>query len=106
MALKMRQSLAELEQEFRDEMQLDRTRREQLRKQAVARSRYRTRQRRQKRSSMRFWLLVFTLILTAVGVTFGMFAALRALLASPRARVGASPQSPRAGRNMSSARPA
>ncbi len=81
MALKMRQSLAELEEEFREEMALDRHRAEHLRKQAVARSRQRTRVRRRKRSSMRFWMLVLSLILTAVVVTVGMFAALNALLA-------------------------
>ncbi len=80
MALKMRQSLAELEEEFREEMALDRHRAERLRRQAVARSRKRHRERRQKRSSIRFWLLVFTLILTAVGVTVGMFEALYVLL--------------------------
>ncbi len=80
MALKMRQSLAELEEEFREEMALDRHRAEHLRRAAVARSRKRHRERRQKRSSIRFWLLVFTLILTAVGVTVGMFEALYVLL--------------------------
>ncbi len=81
MALKMRQSLAELEEEFRDQMELDRSRAERLRKQAVKRSRQRTRVREQKRSSMRFWLLVLSLIITAVGVTMAMFATLNALLA-------------------------
>jgi hypothetical protein len=37
--------------------------------------------REQKRSSMRFWLLVLSLIVTAVAVTFAMFATLNALLA-------------------------
>ena len=81
MALKMRQSLAELEEEFRDQMELDRSRAERLRKAAVKRSRQRTRVREQKRSSMRFWLLVLSLIVTAVAVTMVMFATLNALLA-------------------------
>ncbi len=81
MALKMRQSLAELEEEFRDQMELDRSRAEGLRKAAVKRSRQRTRVREQKRSSMRFWLLVLSLIVTAVAVTMVMFATLNALLA-------------------------
>jgi cell division septal protein FtsQ len=80
MALKMRQSLAEFEREFHEEMQLDRRRAHQLRKQAVARSRKRHREKEQKRSSVRFWMLVLTLVLTALAVTVGMFETLYALL--------------------------
>jgi cytoskeletal protein RodZ len=80
MAMKMRQSLAQLEQEFRHEMQLDRSRRESLRRTAAMRSRKRTRQREMKRSSMRFWLLVLSLIGTAVIVTIAMFETLYYLL--------------------------
>ena len=54
MAMKMRQSLAQLEQEFRHETQLDRNRQESLRRQAVRRSRRRTHVREQKRSSLRY----------------------------------------------------
>jgi membrane glycosyltransferase len=81
MAMKMRQSLAQLEQDFRHEAQLDRTRRESLRKQAVRRSRKRTHAREQKRSSLRYWMLVLSLILTAVLVTAAMFETLYLLLA-------------------------
>jgi membrane glycosyltransferase len=80
MAMKMRQSLAQLEQEFREEMQLDRARRENLRRKAVVRSRTRSREREKKRSSMRFWMLVFSLIATAVIVTIAMFETLYYLL--------------------------
>jgi membrane glycosyltransferase len=80
MAMKMRQSLAQLEQEFRHEAQLDRTRRESLRRNAVLRSRKRTHEREKKRSSMRFWLLVLSLIATAVIVTVAMFETLYYLL--------------------------
>jgi hypothetical protein len=80
MAMKMRQSLAQLEQEFRHEMQLDRSRRESLRKRAVLRSRTRTHAREKKRSSLRFWLLVLSLIATAVLVTIAMFESLYYLL--------------------------
>ena len=80
MAMKMRQSLAQLEQQFRHEAQLDRSRRERLRHQAVRRSRKRTHARRLKRSSMRYWLLVLTLIATAVIVTVAMFETLYLLL--------------------------
>ncbi len=80
MAMKMRQSLAQLEQEFRHEVQLDRSRRESLRRRAVVRSRKRTHQREVKRSSIRFWVLVFSLIATAVIVTVAMFETLYYLL--------------------------
>lgn len=80
MAMKMRQSLAQLEQEFRHETQLDRSRRETLRRQAVRRSRLRTHARRQKRSSLRYWVLIFSLIATALIVTVAMFETLYLLL--------------------------
>jgi anti-sigma-K factor RskA len=79
-AMKMRQSLAQLEQEFLHELELDRGRRESLRRRAVLRSRKRTREREQKRSSVRFWLLVLSLIATAAIVTVAMFATLYYLL--------------------------
>jgi hypothetical protein len=81
MAMKMRQSLAQLEQEFRHETQLDRSRRETLRRHAVRRSRVRGHERELKRSSMRYWLLVLSLIATAVIVTIAMFETLYYLLA-------------------------
>jgi hypothetical protein len=80
MAMKMRQSLAELEQEFRHEVQLDRSRSQQLRRRATSRSRKRWRERERKRSSMRYWLLVLSLIGTAVVVTIAMFETLYYLL--------------------------
>jgi hypothetical protein len=80
MAMKMRQSLAQLEQEFRHETQLDRSRRETLRRHAVRRSRKRTHERRRKAGSMRYWLLIFSLIATAVIVTAAMFETLYLLL--------------------------
>ena len=80
MAMKMRQSLAQLEQEFRHETQLDRRRRETLQRRAVARTRTRRRQRAQRRSSMRFWVLVLSLVATAVIVTVAMFETLYYLL--------------------------
>ncbi len=80
MAMKMRQSLAELEQEFRHETQLDRSRSQLQQRRAVSRSRKRWRQRERKRSSVRFWVLVTTLIGTAVLVTIAMFETLYYLL--------------------------
>ncbi|MBV8954657.1 MAG: hypothetical protein JO153_17815 [Solirubrobacterales bacterium] len=80
MAMKMRQSLAQLEQEFRHEARRDRSRRESLRRRAVSRSRKRTYERERKRSSVRFWLLVLSLVATAVIVTVAMFETLYRLL--------------------------
>ncbi len=80
MAMKMRQSLAQLEQEFRHEMQRDRSRRDHLRRRAIIRSRKRTVLREKKRSSMRFWVLVASLVATAVIVTVAMFETLYYLL--------------------------
>jgi anti-sigma-K factor RskA len=80
MAMKMRQSLAQLEREFREEAELDRDRRERLHRQAVHRSRKRTVARRRKRSSMRYWLLIVSLMATAVIVTVAMFESLYLLL--------------------------
>jgi cytoskeletal protein RodZ len=80
MAMKMRQSLAQLEQEFRHETQLDRSRRESLRQRAALRSRKRSVAREKKRSSLRYWLLVLSLIATAVIVTIAMFESLYYLL--------------------------
>jgi len=80
MAMKMRQSLAQLEQEFRHETQLDRNRRERLRRHAVRRSRRRTHARNRKRSSLRYWILILSLIATAVIVTIAMFETLYYLL--------------------------
>jgi len=80
MAMKMRQSLAELEQEFRHEIQLDRRRDDHLKRSALSRTRKRRRARERKRSSVRFWLLVATLLGTAVVVTIAMFETLYYLL--------------------------
>jgi len=78
--MKMRQSLAQLEQEFRHESQLDRNRRETLRRHAVRRSRVRSHERSRKRSSTRYWVLVLTLVTTALLVTAAMFETLYLLL--------------------------
>jgi hypothetical protein len=80
MAMKMRQSLAQLEQEFVHEMQRDRRRRHHLRRTAALRSRKRAHERAKKRSSVRFGVLVFSLIATAAIVTVAMFETLYYLL--------------------------
>ena len=71
--MRMRQSIAQLERAFVEEIELDRTRRENLRRTASQRSRVRRVQRRQQRGSLRFFLLVVSLIATAVLVTVAMF---------------------------------
>jgi hypothetical protein len=78
--MRMRQSLAQIEQEFRHEAELDRNRRETLRRHAVRRSRLRTHERQKKRGSVRYWVLVLSLIATALIVTAAMFETLYALL--------------------------
>jgi hypothetical protein len=80
MAMKMRQSLAQLEQEFHFESQRDRRRQERLRRQAVRRSRVRAVEREKKKGSVRYCVLVLSIILTACTVTAGMFASLYLLL--------------------------
>ena len=81
MAMRMRQSLAQLEQAFVYEAQRDRARREHLRRNAARRSRLRAHEREKSRSNVRFAALVFSLIATAVIVTVAMFETLNLLLA-------------------------
>jgi len=80
MALRMRQSLAELERAFVEEAWEEQERREQLRRAAAARSRRRRIERQHKRGSWRFAALVFVLIATAVAVTVAMFESLYLIL--------------------------
>jgi hypothetical protein len=69
----MRQSLDQLEQAFVEEIHLDRTRRESLRKAAAERARRRQVERVHKHGTVRFVVLVLVLIATAVIVTVAMF---------------------------------
>lgn len=78
--MRMRQSLAELEQAFAREISLDRHRRASLRRTTEQRALKRTMERRHRRGSVRFVLLVLTLIATAVIVTAVMFRTLYWLL--------------------------
>jgi membrane glycosyltransferase len=71
--MRMRQTLAEIEEQFVEEIEEDRERRERLARRAEMRSRQRHIERSQKHGSMRFALLVLTLIATAVIVTIAMF---------------------------------
>lgn len=76
----MRQSLAQLEEEFREQMVQERMDSKRLQRDVHVRSRKRNIMRQKKRSSMRFWLLVAALVATAVGVTAAMFETLYLLL--------------------------
>ena len=71
--MRMRQSLAEIEEAFYDEIEEDRHRRERLRAEAEQRSRRRHSTRTQREGTVRSFLLVLTLVATAVIVTIAMF---------------------------------
>jgi len=71
--MRMRQSLADIEAAFVEEIDADRERREQMQAQAIRRTQVRHRQRAIKQGSLRFWLVLLTLIATAVIVTIAMF---------------------------------
>ena len=71
--MKMRQSISQFERAFLEETQVDRARREALRRQAALRSRQRQIEYVHKRGTMRFVLLVLILIATAAIVTVAMF---------------------------------
>ena len=71
--MRMRQSLAQFEEAFREEAAESVARRERLRKQAAQRSRVRRHERVLQQGKLRFTLLAATIVLTAVGVTVAMF---------------------------------
>ena len=75
-ALRMRQSLSELERAFFEEAEADRLRRERLYHDAAQRSSKRRIERSHKRGSLRFTVLVLVLLATAALVTVAMFRAL------------------------------
>jgi hypothetical protein len=71
--MRMRQSLAQFEEAFREEAQESVVRRESLRHQAAQRSRSRRAERRERAGTARFVGLCVAIILTAVLVTIVMF---------------------------------
>jgi hypothetical protein len=79
--MKMRQSLAQIEQEFLHQRELEQQRRKHLQRTVAVRSRQRWHARERKRSSKRFYVLAVSLVLTVVLVTVAMFATLYLLLA-------------------------
>jgi hypothetical protein len=78
--MRMRQSVAEIEQAFFEEIEEDRERRERLRRRAERRQSQRHREKTHRRGSMRFFMLVLILLGTAVAVTIAMFQTLYYLL--------------------------
>jgi anti-sigma-K factor RskA len=71
--MRMRQSLAELEAAFVEEIEEHRERDERIRLEAEQRTRRRQATRTHRKGSTRFWILVLTLIATAAVVTIVMF---------------------------------
>ena len=78
--MRMRQSLADWELAFENEMALDRQRRAQLRHRAVARSRARFIERTEKSGKVRFSVLFTALTATVITVTVVMFETLALLM--------------------------
>jgi cell division septal protein FtsQ len=78
--MKMRQSLAQLEQQFLEHSEIEERRRQHMQRAADVRSRQRWHARERKRGSFRFYVLALTLVVTAVLVTVAMFATLYLLL--------------------------
>jgi hypothetical protein len=78
-SMRMRQSLAQFEEAFREEAAESIVRRERLRKEAAQRSRVRRVQRVRKQGSLRFTFLSLSILVTAVFVTIVMFETLAML---------------------------
>ena len=78
--MRMRQSLAQFERDFREAAVESVHRRENLRKVAAERSRMRRKERVQKQGKLRFTLLALTIVATAVVVTIVMFETLALLV--------------------------
>jgi hypothetical protein len=71
--MRMRQSIAEIEEAFFEEIEEDRERNERLRRHAEQRARHRQVARVHRSGTLRFTLVLLTLIATAVVVTIVMF---------------------------------
>ena len=80
-AMRMRQSLAQFEEAFREEAAESFERREKLRKQSAQRARVRRVERSRKQGKLRFTLLALSIVVTAVIVTIVMFETLAMLAA-------------------------
>jgi hypothetical protein len=78
--MRMRQSLADYELAFEQEISLDRQRRHQLRKRASSRSKARRIAQVETRGKINFGVLLICLVLTTVVVTVVMFETLALLM--------------------------
>jgi hypothetical protein len=78
-SMRMRQSLAQFEEAFREEAAESIARRERLRKESAQRSRVRRVERTRKQGSFRFAFLTLSIVVTAVIVTIVMFETLAML---------------------------
>jgi hypothetical protein len=78
--MRMRQSMAQIELAFEQEMALEKRRREQLRKRAVNRSRARRISRNESKGKVRFSVLLVCLTITVVTVVVAMFETLAWLM--------------------------
>jgi cell division septal protein FtsQ len=71
--MRMRQSIAEIEEAFFEEINEDRDRQERLRRHAEQRSRRRRAVKTHRQGSLRFAIVLLTLLATAVIVAIAMF---------------------------------
>lgn len=79
--MRMRQSFAEFERAFHEHTHTDRIRRQQVRREAIQRTKVRHRQRHVQSQFRRFVTLVVTLVATVVLVSFAMFEILSWIMA-------------------------
>jgi hypothetical protein len=78
--MRMRQSMAQLEREFEQEIAVERRRRRDLRRSALERTRVRRRAKLEQSQKLRFVLLMAAIAATVVGVTIAMFETLAWLM--------------------------
>jgi hypothetical protein len=78
--MRMRQSLAQLEESFEQATAVERDRRRELQRTVVQRTRVRRRAKIEQSQNLRFLLLLTAISLTVVGVTIAMFETLAWLL--------------------------
>ena len=71
--MRMRQSIADIEEAFFEEINEDRERQARLRRHAEQRSRRRRAVKTQRRGSFRFAIVLLTLLATAIVVAIAMF---------------------------------
>lgn len=78
--MRMRQSYAEFERAFHEHTHVDRARRQQVRQEAIKRSKSRHRERHVQSQFRRFITLVVVLVVTVALVSYAMFQTLSLLM--------------------------